>query len=51
MPVNKNALIRYKRIDQCLRNTNRKWTLEDLVEECSEALYEYEGVPEHETAQ
>ena len=44
MPVNKNALIRYKRIDQCLRNTNRKWTLEDLVEECSEALYEYEGV-------
>ena len=43
MPVNKNALIRYKRIDLCLRNTDRRWTLEDLVEECSEALYEYEG--------
>ncbi len=44
MPVNKNALIRYKRIDQCLCNPYRKWTLDDLVEECAEALYEYEGI-------
>lgn len=44
MPVNKNALIRYKRIDQCLCNRYRKWTLDDLVEECAEALYEYEGI-------
>lgn len=44
MPVNKNALIRYKRIDQCLSNPYRKWTLEDLVEECANALYEYEGI-------
>jgi hypothetical protein len=22
----------------------RKWTLEDLIEACSEALYEYEGI-------
>ncbi|MDF9794982.1 putative DNA-binding transcriptional regulator YafY [Catalinimonas alkaloidigena] len=44
MPVNRNALIRYKTIDQCLRNRFRKWTLEDLVEACSEALYEYEGI-------
>lgn len=44
MPVNKNALIRYKTIDNCLRNKYRRWALEDLVEKCSEALYEMEGI-------
>ena len=43
MPVSKNALIRYKTIDRCLRNTGRRWTLDDLIEACSDALYEYEG--------
>jgi predicted DNA-binding transcriptional regulator YafY len=44
MSINKNALIRYKTIDACLQNRYRKWTLEALVEACSEALYEYEGI-------
>ena len=44
MPVNRNALIRYKTIDSCLRRRNRRWTLEDLIEACSDALYEYEGI-------
>ncbi len=44
MPVNRNALIRYKTIDICLQNRYRKWTLNDLIEACSEALYEYEGI-------
>ena len=44
MPVNRNALIRFRTIDNCLRNRFRKWTLEDLVEACSDALYEYEGI-------
>lgn len=44
MPINKLALIRYKTIDNCLQNRFRKWTLNDLVEACSEALYEYEGI-------
>lgn len=44
MPANKNALIRYKTIDNCLRNPYRRWTLEDLVDACSDALYEYEGI-------
>ncbi len=44
MPVNRNALIRYKTLDNCLRNRFRKWTLEDLIEACSEALYDYEGI-------
>jgi len=44
MPANRNALIRYKTIDKCLQNRYRKWTLDDLIEACSEALYEYEGL-------
>lgn len=44
MPVNRNALIRYKTIDSCLKNRRRKWTLEDLIEKVSDALYEYEGI-------
>ncbi len=44
MPVNKNALIRYKTIDRCLRNKYRRWTLDDLVEACPDALYDMEGI-------
>ncbi|MFA8300656.1 MAG: helix-turn-helix transcriptional regulator [Hyphomicrobiales bacterium] len=44
MPTNRNALIRYTTIDKCLRNKYRRWTLEDLQEACSDALYEYEGI-------
>lgn len=46
MPVNKNALLRYKTIDNCLRNTARQWTLDDLIDACSDALYEYTGKDE-----
>ena len=44
MPVSRNALIRYKTIDNCLRNRYRRWTLDDLIEACSDALAEYEGI-------
>lgn len=44
MPANKNALIRYKTIDNCLRNKYRRWTLDDLVEACCDALYDMEGI-------
>ncbi|WP_221393811.1 YafY family protein [Dyadobacter sp. NIV53] len=44
MPVNRNALIRYRTIDNCLQNRFRKWTLDDLIEACSDALYEFEGI-------
>lgn len=43
MALNKNALIRYRTIDKCLQNRRRRWTLNDLIEACSDALYEYEG--------
>ena len=44
MPANKNALIRYRTIDRCLRNRYRRWTLDDLVGACSDALYDMEGI-------
>lgn len=44
MPVNRNALIRYRTIDSCLQNRRRKWTLDDLIEACSDAIYEYQGI-------
>jgi predicted DNA-binding transcriptional regulator YafY len=44
MPVNRNALIRYRTIDNCLQNRQRRWTLDDLIDACAEALYEYEGI-------
>ena len=44
MPANRNALIRYKTIDACLKNRFRRWTLEDIIEKVSDTLYEYEGM-------
>ncbi len=35
MPTNKNASYRYRVIDNCLKNTGRKWTLDDLIDEIS----------------
>jgi hypothetical protein len=44
MAINKLALIRYKTIDDCLRNRFRKWTLEDIIEKVAANLYEFEGI-------
>ena len=44
MPANKNALIRYKTIDRCLRNRYRRWTIDDLVDACCNALLDMEGI-------
>jgi hypothetical protein len=44
MPVNRNALIRYRTIDKCLQNRRRKWTIDDLMAACNDALYEYDGI-------
>ena len=44
MPQNKNALIRYQTIDECLRNTAKKWTKEMLLEKVLEVLYEKEKI-------
>ena len=42
MPVNRNTLLRYKTIDRMLRN-GRKVTLDELIDACSDALYEANG--------
>ena len=44
MPVNRNALIRYRTIDKCLQNRRRRWTIEALIDACNDALYEYEDI-------
>lgn len=44
MATNKLALLRYKTIDNCLKNRYRKWTLENIIEKVSDALYENEGI-------
>ncbi|MCR9154241.1 MAG: WYL domain-containing protein [Bacteroidetes bacterium] len=45
MAWTKKALIRYRTIDRCLQNHQRKWSLNDLREACSDALHELEGRP------
>ncbi len=41
MATSKNPLLRYKTIDRCLRNRHRRWTIEDLMTACNEALVEF----------
>lgn len=42
MPINRNALLRYKTIDRMLRG-GRQATLDELINACSDALYDYNG--------
>lgn len=43
MPVNLNALIRYKTINSCLYGGLRKYDINELIEACSGALSESRG--------
>jgi predicted DNA-binding transcriptional regulator YafY len=40
MATNKNALIRYKVLDNCFRNTGRRYFIDDLISECDKVLSE-----------
>lgn len=42
MSINKNALIRYNTLDRCFRNSGRMYFIEDLLNECNDALYEFD---------
>ncbi len=42
MSINKNALIRYKTLDRCFRNPGRMYFWEDLLNECNNALVEFD---------
>ncbi|MFM2394668.1 MAG: hypothetical protein RLZZ546_2650 [Bacteroidota bacterium] len=39
MPQNKSAVIRYQTLDRCFRNPNKKYFINDLIDECSDAIY------------
>ncbi|MBK8700565.1 MAG: WYL domain-containing protein [Saprospiraceae bacterium] len=43
MATNKHAIIRYQTLDKCFRNPGRKYFIEDLVDACSNAIYEFTG--------
>ncbi len=38
MPTNKNALIRYRVLDNCFRNHGRMYFIDDLIEACEKVL-------------
>lgn len=40
MATNKNAQIRYKILDNCFRNTGRRYFIDDLISECNKKLVE-----------
>jgi hypothetical protein len=42
MAYTKNALIRYKILDTCFRNTGKRYFIEDLINECEKVLLELE---------
>jgi len=42
MANTKNALIRYKILDTCFRNTGKRYSIEDLINECEKTLLELE---------
>ncbi len=44
MPTNLNALIRYKRIDACLKNPFVDCTIDKLQEVCTESMGEHRGI-------
>lgn len=43
MATNKHAVIRYQTLDKCFRNPGRRYFIEDLVEACSNAIFEFTG--------
>jgi predicted DNA-binding transcriptional regulator YafY len=40
MATNKNATIRYQALDRCFRNPGRRYSINDLIEACNDALLE-----------
>lgn len=43
MATNKNATLRYQTLDKCFRNPGKKYFIDDLLDECNKALYNYNG--------
>lgn len=43
MPTNKNAQLRYKILDRCFSDFKHKYTIEELVDEVNDSLYDMTG--------
>ncbi len=43
MPVNNNALFRYRILDSCFKNKYRNYTIEDLLVEVNKKLIDLTG--------
>ena len=43
MATNKHAIIRYQALDKCFRNTGKRYFIEDLIETCNKAIYDFTG--------
>jgi predicted DNA-binding transcriptional regulator YafY len=46
MSTSKHAIIRYHALDRCFSNPGKRYFIEDLIQVCNEALYEYSGTTE-----
>ncbi|NDV15722.1 WYL domain-containing protein [Muricauda sp. TY007] len=42
MATNKHATIRYNTLDRCFSNPGKRYYIEDLLDACNEALFEYD---------
>jgi len=43
MPQNKYQIVRYQALDKCFRNGVLKYFIDDLMEACNEAIYNFSG--------
>lgn len=46
MATNKHATIRYQALDRCFSNFSRRYYIDDLIEACNEAIYDFTGIEE-----
>lgn len=46
MGTNRHAVIRYHALDRCFSNWGRKYFIEDLIEACNNAIYDFTGKAE-----
>lgn len=44
MATNKHATIRYHALDRCFSNFGRRFFIEDLIDACNHAIYEFAGI-------
>ena len=44
MSTNKHTTIRYQVLDKCFSNFGRKFFIENLIEACPRAIYDYTGI-------